>query len=73
MSAACDFPFHCVFPTKEPNFSEKSEKLQTSLFSQGRLFCYIANQKDYCVLEGKNILEEQDENKTPISEFRMYP
>lgn len=40
---------------------------EQKIFSQGRICCYITNQKDYCVLEGKK-LEEQDENKTR-SEF----
>lgn len=53
-------------PQKEDNFSEewKVANKNKKIFSQGRIFCYITHQKDYCVLEGKNTLEEQDENKT---------
>lgn len=66
ISSACHFLFHCVYPKKRITFQKrvKSCKQEQKIFSQGRIFCYITHQKDYCVLEGKNTLEEQDENKT---------
>lgn len=66
ISSSCHFLFRCVYPKKRITFQKrvKSCKQGQKIFSQGRIFCYITRQKDYCVLEGKNTLEEQDENKT---------
>lgn len=70
ISSACHFVFHCVYPIKRITFQKRVKSCKQEqcckqeMFSQGRIFCYIMRQKDYCVLEGKNTLEEQDENKT---------